>query len=62
MVVRLPGDAGQQAKLVEFGAPMAVGAAGEVDGEELGHEEQRVLDIGRGEDVADRALKNSGVE
>lgn len=61
LVVRLPGDAGEQAKLVELGAPVAVGAASEVDGEELGDEEQGMLDIGRGEDVAYGALDEIGI-
>lgn len=61
LVVGLPGDAGEQAKLVELGAPVAVGAASEVDGEELGDEEQRMLDIGRGEDVAYGTLDEIGI-
>lgn len=61
LVVRLPGDAGEQAKLVELGAPVAVGTASEVDGEELGDEEQGMLDIGRGEDVAYGALDEIGI-
>ena len=61
LVVGLPGDAGEQAKLVELGAPVAVGAASEVDGEELGDEEQGMLDIGRGEDVAYGTLDEIGI-
>ena len=45
LVVGLPGDAGEQAKLVELGAPVAVGAASEVDGEELWTCDQIIYDI-----------------
>lgn len=44
-VVGLPGDAGEQAQLVELRRPVAVRVAGEVDGKELRDEQQRLLAV-----------------
>lgn len=44
-VVGLPGDAGEQAQLVELRRPVAVRVAREVDGKELRDEQQRLLAV-----------------